>query len=160
LTPRIRFFDDSIILLVLALTAACAVALIHISSLSPLRVVFDYNEGWNAYHAAAAMSGNESLYPGPNSLMPNNYPPLSFYIIGGLGRITGDYVVAGRIISLLATISIAGAVTYIARQMGCAAIEACFAALIFLAMMLASTTYVGMDDPQLLAHAIGCAGFS
>jgi hypothetical protein len=160
LAPRTRLFDDSIALLIFALAVACAVALIHIASVAPLKVVFDYNEGWNAYHAAAAMSGSDSLYPSANSLMPNNYPPLSFYIVGLLGRITGDYVIAGRIVCLLATISVAGAVTYIARQMGCAVTDACFAALIFLAMMLASTTYVGVDDPQLLAHAIGCAGFS
>src|SRR5712664_1476608 len=30
------------------------------------------------------------LYPSPDSLVGNNYPPLSFYVIGWLGKIFGD----------------------------------------------------------------------
>jgi hypothetical protein len=35
------------------------------------------NEGWNAYHADAAM-GAAALYPPTDTLIVNNYPPLSF----------------------------------------------------------------------------------
>ena len=52
------------------------------------------NEGWNAYHADAAM-GAAPLYPPTDTLIVNNYPPLSFYVVGGLAQIFGDalYVV-------------------------------------------------------------------
>ena len=43
------------------------------------------NEGWNAYHADTAMRGG-SLYPPPDGLVANNYPPLSFYIVGALAQ--------------------------------------------------------------------------
>ena len=31
--------------------------------------------------------------------MVNNYPPLSFYLVGALARLTGDAVIAGRILA-------------------------------------------------------------
>jgi hypothetical protein len=43
--------------------------------------------------------------------------------------------------------------------MGCKHFEACFAALLFAAGLLVFTDYVGIDDPQMLAHAIATAGF-
>ena len=61
------------------------------------------NEGWNAYHADAAMRGAQ-LYPPPDGLVANNYPPLSFYIIGAIGRLIGDPILAGRLLSLVAVV--------------------------------------------------------
>src|SRR5262249_27396885 len=46
------------------------------------------NGGGNAYHADAAM-GSVALYPSPDTLIVNNYPPLSFYALGYLGKIFG-----------------------------------------------------------------------
>ncbi|HEV7600805.1 MAG TPA: hypothetical protein VGO49_11195, partial [Bradyrhizobium sp.] len=48
------------------------------------------NEGWNAYHADQAMRGAAQLYPPPDGLVANNYPPLSYYLTGWLGRLFGD----------------------------------------------------------------------
>ena len=45
-------------------------------------------EGWNAYFQDAAASGAR-LYPEASSLTVNNYPPLSFYFVGLLGRLCG-----------------------------------------------------------------------
>src|SRR3984885_5776090 len=59
------------------------------------------NEGWNAYHADAAFGGG-TLYPSPDTLIVNNYPPLSFYALGWLGKIFGDPLYVGRGLSLLA----------------------------------------------------------
>jgi len=62
-----------------------------------LRLPLDPNEGWNAYHAAAAISGAPALSRS-QSFMIDNYPPLSFYLVGALGRVLGDYILAGRIV--------------------------------------------------------------
>src|SRR5512132_1468179 len=61
------------------------------------------NEGWNAYHADAAMRG-AGLYPPPDGLVANNYPPLSYFLIGWLGQLFGDPLYVGRALSLLATL--------------------------------------------------------
>jgi hypothetical protein len=65
-----------------------------------LNVEIQPNEGWNAYFADAAM-GKMPLYPSADKLITNNYPPLSFYIVGVVGRFLGDPVLAGRLLSLL-----------------------------------------------------------
>src|SRR5215469_14305598 len=43
------------------------------------------NEGWNAYFADAVASGGV-LYPPTDTLIVNNYPPLSFYALGLAAR--------------------------------------------------------------------------
>jgi hypothetical protein len=122
-----------------------------------LKVSLDPNEGWNAYHAQAAMAG-QNLYPPRDSFMTNNYPPLSFFLVGALGRLFGDNIVAGRISSLLSFLAIAGAIGMAARRMGAGIAESAFGASFFAAMAIFATDYVGMDDPQLLAHALDMGG--
>ena len=87
-------------LVVLGMALFCVLGLWRALATMGLRLPLDPNEGWNAYHAAAAMSGTP-LYPGPRSFMIDNYPPLSFYLVGALGRLFGDNIFAGRIIALL-----------------------------------------------------------
>ena len=64
------------------------------------------NEGWNACYQNIAI-GKTSLYPALNQLITNNYPPLSFYVVGFFGKLIGDNVLAGRLLSLLALVVIA-----------------------------------------------------
>jgi hypothetical protein len=149
-----RWFD----VLVRFTALVVALALLWIASIAGLQVYRGYNEGWNAYHALAAVTGG-ALYPRPPSLMVNNYPPLSFFIVGGVGRFVGDMIVAGRIVSLVSTLVAGWAVFAIARRMGAGAVIALFAALLFLAKLLAASTYIGINDPQMLGHAFGCLGF-
>jgi hypothetical protein len=113
----------------------------------------DPNEGWNAAHALAVMGGH-ALYPPPGSLMINNYPPLSFYLAAALTRWTGDAVIAGRILSLLAFLATCGGIALVLRQMACCTAARVFAVLFFAAVLLIASDYVGMDDPQLLGHAL------
>lgn len=123
------------------------------------RIVLNYNEGWNAYNAAAAM-GAGPLYPAPVTLAANNYPPLSFYIVGIVGRLLGDMIFAGRLIAILALIVTAWNIGRAARRIAISrGIEATAAgwisALLFTAAMGAYYFgYVGMNDPQMLAHAL------
>lgn len=150
---------DRLVRLSINVTAiAVMLALLWLGSVAGVHSYRNYNEGWNAYHAVAAMTGG-ALYPHAPSLMVNNYPPLSFFIVGALGRVTGDMIVAGRIVSLISTVVAGWAVYAIARRIGVGALLALFAALLFLAKVLAASTYVGIDDPQMLGHALGCLGF-
>src|SRR5947208_2602275 len=55
------------------------------------------NEPWNAWFIDAALRGTP-LYPGAEELIVNNYPPLSFYVVGLLSTLTGDVIYAGRLI--------------------------------------------------------------
>ncbi|MGX8008768.1 glycosyltransferase family 39 protein [Mesorhizobium sp. ORM8.1] len=124
-----------------------------------LNIEIDTNEGWNAYYADAAM-GRMPLYPAAHQLIANNYPPLSFYIVGGLGRLMGDPVLAGRLLSLAAVLVIAWGVFRAARLLGGDATSAGIGALFFVATMCRFFTgYVGMDDPHLLAQAVMTIGF-
>ena len=63
------------------------------------------NEGWNAYFADAAM-GKMPLYPSPDKLITNNYPPLSFYFIGFLGKLFGDNIQVGRWVAFVSILTI------------------------------------------------------
>jgi hypothetical protein len=118
----------------------------------PLEI--DVNEPWNAYHADAARTG-ATLYPDPDGLVANNYPPLSFYLVGVISSVACDAVYVGRVLSLLATVAIAAAVGCNVRQFGGSRTAALLAGLWFLATMARFFTgYVGMNDPNLLALAI------
>ena len=60
----------------------------------------DYNEGWNAYWAQRAELG-QPIYPPHDATLFNNYPPLSFLLVGALGRLGLDVWIAGRIVAWL-----------------------------------------------------------
>jgi Dolichyl-phosphate-mannose-protein mannosyltransferase len=124
-----------------------------------LNVEIENNEGWNAYFADAAM-GKMPLYPSSDQLVTNNYPPLSFYIVGFVGRLVGDPVLAGRLLSLVAVVAIAAAISLSVRQLDGTRVAAAISAAFFVATMSRFfMSYVGMNEPQLLGHAIMALGF-
>jgi hypothetical protein len=141
-----------------ALALACVAGLAHAAMLVTQHVALDPNEGWNAYHTLAAMSGG-ALYPPPTSFLANNYPPLSYYVVGLVGWLTGDEIVAGRIVSLLSLVAVASAIFVSARRMNAGREASLFGALWFVLGLVVFTDYVGMDDPQLLGHAVAMVGF-
>ncbi|PSB49277.1 hypothetical protein C7B80_02170 [Cyanosarcina cf. burmensis CCALA 770] len=124
------------------------------------RAAIDYNEGWNAYHTLKAISG-QNLYDGQNQLTPVNYPPLSFYIVGVLGKILGgDIVLAGRLISFTCLLIVAAGVSYAVKKLGGQFYESTFAGVLFLGWFTGyATYYIGMNDPQLLAHLFAMGSF-
>jgi 4-amino-4-deoxy-L-arabinose transferase-like glycosyltransferase len=119
----------------------------------PVLAPLDPNEGWNAAHALSLLAG-KGLYPSPQSLMVNNYPPLSFYLAAALTKLTGDAVIAGRILSLLSFLGICAGLALVVRQMRLSTHAQWAAVLFFAATLLVASDYVGMDDPQLLGHAV------
>ncbi len=137
-----------------ALGVGCALGLYLVIAQIPLHILIDPNEGWNAYHAQAVAT-HGALYPGPPSLMVNNYPPLSFLLIGCGGM---DFIVLGRLISLAAFLILALLTALVAFETGSSARSAGFAALLLASLLLLGSDYVGMNDPQLLGHAIDLAG--
>jgi hypothetical protein len=118
-----------------------------------LHVPGDSNEGWNAYHAVLALSGGV-LYPPMDSLISTNYPPLSFYIVGALGRWVGDDIIAGRLISMVSLLLVTVNVFRLTRLLGNGRFFAAFSAILFLLYVeIYASSYVAMDDPQWLGHA-------
>jgi 6-pyruvoyl-tetrahydropterin synthase related domain len=111
-------------------------------------------EGWNAYLQDAAASGGH-LYPAPNDLIGNNYPPLSFYAIGLLGKIFGDSLYVGRALSIIALLCVAGEIFLCARILTRTIIGPAIGALWYLAIMSHhSAAYVGVNDPQIAGESI------
>ena len=142
----------------LGLAAACCLVLFRIGVTAPRHITLNANEGWNAYHAASVIAG-QPLYPSPPGLVLTNYPPLSFYIVGALGRVVGDVMLAGRLLSLLSFVVWTIALALTARRLGCWWDEAAFAAVLFAVYILVfADYYVGVNDPQLLAHGVAAFG--
>jgi len=80
--------------------------------------------------------------------MIDNYPPLSFYLVGALGRVLGDYIFAGRIISLLSFFFVSFGIFAAARRMGCKHFGGIVRGALYAGGLLVFTDYVGMDDPS------------
>ena len=125
----------------------------------PLSLLFrfvsrTYNEGWNAFWAGAAERG-EPLYLPLDSLVTNNYPPLSFYTVAYIGRLLGDNVIAGRLVSL-ASFAVMIVSVYLLLRATNIARHIAFAGAVFLLVAFSyyGNNYVAMNDPQMLGHAL------
>ncbi|WP_165498206.1 glycosyltransferase family 39 protein [Siculibacillus lacustris] len=126
----------------------------------PIPIEVGYNEPWNAWHALRWAHGL-TLYPDPADLIIQNYPPLSFVLIGSLARLGADPVLVGRILSLLAVPVVAAAAFSVVRDLGGSRPAAALAALWWCTALLAGfSTYVGMNDPSVLTVAIMAVGFA
>ncbi|WP_374943251.1 glycosyltransferase family 39 protein [Sphingomonas sp.] len=120
----------------------------------PAHAPLNVNEGWNAGHAVRAF-GSALLYPAPDALVANNYPPLSFFVVGAVGHVVGDHIVAGRIVSLLAEMATGGAVYAIVARLTGARIWAAAGALLFAGFAVTLLrSYLAMNDPQWLGQAM------
>lgn len=111
------------------------------------------NEGWNAYWTTRALAG-QPIYTDAASPLTNNYPPLSFYIVGWLGRAIGDLVLAGRLFSFVGLFGATAMVGLIARRIGKDKRWAWSGAALFLLVAVSmAPRYLAADDPQWLAEA-------
>ena len=120
----------------------------------------DSNEGWNAYYQLRAIAG-QSLYRLESPLFFNNYPPLSFYLVGALAALIGDPMLAGRAVSLAALLVIAGSTGAIVRSAGGSRTDSRLAVATCIGLFAVfATDYLGMNDPQLLGQAFVVAGLA
>lgn len=121
-------------------------------------VSLNNNEGWNAYWSTRALDG-QPIYTDADSPLANNYPPLSFYIVGWLSRIVGDLVLAGRLLSLGGLVGTTILVGTIAARLGKPTRWAWTGAAAFLLIAVSMAyRYVATDDPQWLAEAVQLFG--
>ena len=112
------------------------------------------NEPWNAWFTDAVQSGNP-LYPSRNELLVNNYPPLSFYLTALVAQLTGDTIMAGRLIALVSTFAVSAAAGLCVRALGGSRAASALGALWLLATLARFfTLYVGVNDPSLLGIAL------
>ncbi|WP_072571962.1 hypothetical protein [Granulibacter bethesdensis] len=125
----------------------------------------DPNEGWNAFQTRQVFSG-QVLYPPLDGLTGNNYPPLSFYIVGWTAKLTGDPIIAGRVLALLSMLTVGGIIVWIIRRLVIRAASPAVHApwlggLLFMALNATLLRrYVGLDDPQWMADAVMMAGMA
>jgi hypothetical protein len=117
-------------------------------------------ESWSAYFQDAA-GRLQPIYAPADALVSNNYPPLSFYVIGGLSRLLGDALFVGRALSLVALLVTATQIARAGLALGADWRSAAMAAAWFVALMAHhSLNYVGANDPQLAGQAIMAAGLA
>lgn len=122
------------------------------------RVEVDYNEGWNVYNATI-VANHHMLYPVDYAWTSVNYPMASFWLLAQLHRFTHDYLFTARIVSILSLILCCVIITAIIRVFQGSWRAANLAGLFCLAVFCAhATQYVGMDDPQMLAHVFYLLG--
>ncbi|MGH9535042.1 MAG: hypothetical protein ACRD2E_09300 [Terriglobales bacterium] len=119
---------------------------------------FGFNEGWNVFAAQMVFHG-QKVYAHPPAWTDFNYPALSFHIVAWLHALGASYLFAGRFLSLGALLASCLLVAWIAHRLGAAARHAVFAGLFCLAIFaIAARSYVGLDDPQILAQMFFLAG--
>ena len=148
-----RYFWCALALIVAVIVCGLIAPLL----LLPHRIPLDPNEGWNAYFSKIVMGGG-NLYPA-GDLVTNAYPPVSFFVVGTAGLLTGDNILAGRTIALLAVLIVALNLFLWLRATGARLRIALLGGAVFLAFAVTyGQTYVAIDDPQWLAHAIMTIG--
>ena len=154
-TTRAPIFE-AVVLAVLAIPLC--VALAALAWRSTLHMPINYNEGCNAFFVSAVLAG-EKLYFPSDALLTNNYPPLFFYLLAPLTSLIGDAVFAGRLASWLGFAAIIALIVAIPYRRNRDLLACLFGGAIFAACMVTNyDIYVGMDDPQILAHALMLLG--
>lgn len=121
------------------------------------RFSITYNEGWTVYHSDTASKGKQIYDNDP--FTPVVYPPLFFYLEGLIGKFFGNFLMIGRLFSLLGLIATGIFAALIVRIYSNCAIGCLFAAIFFCGAVAAiAPQYVAMDDAQLPAQVLSAAG--
>jgi len=145
-------------ILLAAMAAPLAIAIAALVWRSTLMIPINYNEGCNAYFVSAVLSHTPLYFP-PDALLTNNYPPLSFYLEAPLASLMGDAIFAGRLVAWLAFAAAAAFIVAICYRLQRDRIAAGLAGMLFVGVIVINyDIYVGMNDPQMLAHAIMLCG--
>src|SRR5438046_2225132 len=115
----------------------------------PVHYAIDYNEGLSSYRVQGAVSG-PPLYGTRPTFVYNDYPSLSFHLIGWLARTADDVNLTGRWASLLAYLLIAGFAAMIVQRLSGSWRCGTFSALCWLIWLAAfDPTRIGFNDPHM-----------
>lgn len=117
-----------------------------------------YNEGWNAYHQEETIQGKH-LYGVPPGLVCDNYPPLSFHLIGLVSRLGRDVNQTGRwaaLVSLLLMAILSGAIVRKFTDSTPLAAYTALSVVIWIAEYMPER--IGVNDPQLLGMVFSLLG--
>lgn len=147
------------LLLLIAAIPGLVIGLVRIPYSHPIH--FAYNEGWNVIHTARLLHG-ELLYQPLDRfpLIPVNYPPLSFVVVGAVSRWSRSILSAGRAVAYLSFLGIGWLLYRIVADTGHSRIAAVIGALYWFGVVAQlGAIYLGYDDPQFLAMAISLTGF-
>lgn len=144
----------------LALMLVCSVLLVEKTIWSMQTIPLMHNEGWNAVHTSRAMSGGH-LYQYDTAFLVNNYPPLSFYVVGLLSTFGPDYIFAGRLLNFISVGCITGCIVGILKNLHLSNSKALLGGILFIALMTSSyDSYLGKNDPNLFGNALSVFGFA
>jgi hypothetical protein len=146
---------------VFAILLMAGVILLVLPNVIAVPFVFErnYNEGWNVYNTQRFFSG--AVVYDDNLWRVNNYPPISFLVVGALDRAVGDLLLSGRLVALLSFAAVGGLAAIVTAWLGANRTGALFAGACALGFFyLAAPDWVAVDDPQTLAEAIMLAGFA
>jgi hypothetical protein len=117
-----------------------------------------FNEGWNAFYARQAAEGIPLYGRKPDRLV-NNYPPLSYHLIAAIAGPSGDVNRVARIVSLIAVAWVAFCAAWLASRFAADRWAGAFAALFCMGWFVFFVPgSVGVDEPQMLAHAVILTG--
>jgi len=142
---------EALVWITLAVLCAFSLATLYFPLVRAFyRFEFNYNEGWNVYNTQAAMQHLPLYYP-KYGWTTVNYPFLSFYLVGYVSRFIGDYLLAGRLLSLVALLVSCLLVGLIVKKLTGGWGPAVFAGAFCLGLLCSGARdSVGADDPQIL----------
>ncbi|MDE2517457.1 MAG: hypothetical protein KGL12_15630 [Rhodospirillales bacterium] len=119
----------------------------------------DYSEGWNVMRQHMAMTG-QPLYGTPPGTAITNYLPLSFYLVGLLGKLTGSFNLAGRIVSFVSQLGICFLLARWTFRLTGLRIAGVYTVLCFLCWVaLADPKHLVINAPDLMALFFEISGF-
>src|SRR5580704_4122273 len=76
----------------------------------------NYNEGWNVYNTQRFFSG--AVVYDDDLWRVNNYPPVSFLLVGTLERVVGESLLSGRLVALLSFAAAGALAAIITARLG------------------------------------------
>jgi hypothetical protein len=152
MTPSLRQWAISGLIGLIALLS-CPFLIYDTLRLSYLTPI-DYNEGWNVVNTSRLLHGGPLYVPIHDlPITPVGYPPLSFFIVGAVSKFTGSILFSGRAVSLLSFLTVGYLIFRTIQASTSETLSALLGALLWLAILLRfAGGYIGMEDPQMLAH--------
>jgi len=122
------------------------------------RVEIIYNEGWTLCNTLKVVH-HVPLYAAKYSWTAVDYPALSFYVYAYLSRFIHNYLLMGRLLSIISLAICCVLIGLIVRKLTGNLAPAFFAGFFCLGLFCThATKYVGMYDPQMFAQVFFLSG--